>query len=211
MYAHVQNIAEPGSFNSTINELFKLNNIPGFTFPASPPSNEIIKSTANVANITAATPLPQASLDTEMDQSETTETPATPTNESLPPPTSTASATDQSETLPSPVQPPAKKAKTQETSDASHGATDTAIAQVQVLKGVYFYTTNQNRMQSSEINQRLQDGTVKYTNDQIATYTTADLNGLLTGKPPSLVEVVYTSKKKFRMLQNGSREDGTLL
>lgn len=44
IYAHIENIAKPGSFNTTINEVFKLNNIPELTFPTYPPSLEILDS-----------------------------------------------------------------------------------------------------------------------------------------------------------------------
>nr|XP_053645298.1 uncharacterized protein LOC128697552 [Cherax quadricarinatus]XP_053645299.1 uncharacterized protein LOC128697552 [Cherax quadricarinatus]XP_053645300.1 uncharacterized protein LOC128697552 [Cherax quadricarinatus]XP_053645301.1 uncharacterized protein LOC128697552 [Cherax quadricarinatus]XP_053645302.1 uncharacterized protein LOC128697552 [Cherax quadricarinatus] len=64
LYAHIQNMAVPGSFNSTINELFALNNIPAFIFPASPPSEEILKFTKDLINTsTPAAPTPPTTSD----------------------------------------------------------------------------------------------------------------------------------------------------
>lgn len=41
MFAHKQNEVQSGSFNTTLYELFRLNNMPRFTIPHSPPSADI--------------------------------------------------------------------------------------------------------------------------------------------------------------------------
>ncbi|XP_069960517.1 uncharacterized protein [Cherax quadricarinatus] len=146
----------------------------------------------------------------EMDQSETTETPTDSTNENPPALASTSVTTDQSDASPQTSQPPAKKVKTQEPWDESLRTTATPSKEVHVLPGVYFYTSNQNEnaMYTPEIIQRLHNETVKFTCDSTRSFTIESLINLLS-KSHRVVALEYTTRKKFRTLQNGTAEDGT--
>nr|XP_053633282.1 mucin-2-like [Cherax quadricarinatus]XP_053633283.1 mucin-2-like [Cherax quadricarinatus] len=113
LYAHMQNMAVPGSFNSTINELFALNNLPSFTFPASPPSEEILKFTKNlIANSSAEVPSTPPTSD--VNPTTTNEKPPPPPpltesnqSEALPPETSSNSSTEvENEATPPSSTPP---------------------------------------------------------------------------------------------------------
>ncbi|TOF73709.1 hypothetical protein CGJ15_27305, partial [Vibrio parahaemolyticus] len=68
---------------------------------------------------------------------------------------------------------------------------------------------NENGMYTPEIIQRLHNGTVKFTCDSTRSFTTESLINLLS-KSHRFVALDYTPRKKFRTLQNGAAEDGTL-
>lgn len=42
MYAHIINIARPGTFDEEVNKMFKVNNLPPIKTPNNPPSQEIL-------------------------------------------------------------------------------------------------------------------------------------------------------------------------
>nr|XP_053639240.1 uncharacterized protein LOC128693514 [Cherax quadricarinatus] len=65
MFAHMQNAAKPGSFNTTINELLALNNMPSFNFPASPPSAEILKIIPKIVSFEAPDDLKELIIDND--------------------------------------------------------------------------------------------------------------------------------------------------
>ncbi|MPC23854.1 hypothetical protein E2C01_016921 [Portunus trituberculatus] len=47
IYAHINNLAIPGSYNSKLNKVFRLNNIPPIILPDNPPSKEILSLAAS--------------------------------------------------------------------------------------------------------------------------------------------------------------------
>ncbi|MPC69229.1 hypothetical protein E2C01_063446 [Portunus trituberculatus] len=46
LHSHILNIANPGSYNDELNNLFKLNNLPSINLPPNPPSKNILSLTA---------------------------------------------------------------------------------------------------------------------------------------------------------------------
>jgi hypothetical protein len=55
--AHIQNLIEPGSYNSRINEVLKANNIPPIVFPPNPNSSKLLEHEAITHTITSLTEL----------------------------------------------------------------------------------------------------------------------------------------------------------
>ena len=56
LYAHVMNLANPGTFNKEMNELLQINNLPQMTFPANPDSSKALKITSVPMRDTDVTP-----------------------------------------------------------------------------------------------------------------------------------------------------------
>lgn len=52
LHAHFVNIANPGSYSKTFNDLMRANNLPTLNFPEEPPSLEIITRLSAVGNVT---------------------------------------------------------------------------------------------------------------------------------------------------------------
>ena len=46
IHSHINNLANPGSYNTELNKVFKLNNIPPIIMPENPPSKEILSLAA---------------------------------------------------------------------------------------------------------------------------------------------------------------------
>lgn len=51
IHAHIINMGCPGSYNTTLKDMFKRNNLPEMEFPSDPPSSQIIGATASAAVI----------------------------------------------------------------------------------------------------------------------------------------------------------------
>nr|XP_053630873.1 mucin-7-like isoform X1 [Cherax quadricarinatus] len=208
LYAHMQNMAVPGSFNSTINELFALNNMPSFTFPASPPSEEILKFTKNLIAKSSAE-VPSTPPTSDVTPAMTNEKPPPPPpltesnqSEALPPETSSNSSTEveNEATPPSSTPPPPSLLSSRrlpETPCFKH-------------KGLVFYTTRlyPASMTRLELIQHLQDNTVTYQSEErpLPTYNQI-LHHLQTNESyySSPISVIQLSRKQFTALINGLR------
>ena len=75
LYAHVMNLANPGTFNREMNELLKMNNLPPMNFPANPDSSAALKIGSCVpAGTDVATRLHHNDDDSNTSTQETTTT-----------------------------------------------------------------------------------------------------------------------------------------
>nr|XP_053645245.1 uncharacterized protein LOC128697520 [Cherax quadricarinatus] len=224
LYAHMQNMAVPGSFNSMV-ELFALNNMPSFTFPALPPSEEILKFTKDlVTTSNVADPTPPSTSDVTPTTSNEKPSPPpllieTDQSEASSPETSSYLSTeDDNEYSLSPSTIPNKKEKTaKKSSRNSRHDKDEDTKKYTSWTGINFCTTEKYQdMLLHELYSHLIEKKVKFTIDSscsAGTLRTIELSTILkaivdqledSSQKHLLTRINLLPLQRFKRLENGT-------
>ncbi|XP_069938176.1 uncharacterized protein [Cherax quadricarinatus] len=202
MYAHLANAANPGTFNTTINELFRLNNMPSFNFPDSPTSQDFLKIIPNIANFTSTSgPNPNSAPKNTPEPR-----PVTTATSQQPPTTSQTANTLDSQP---PLDTITVETIEQEFPDESPDEADSDDSSTPSWENLTFYTSpsNADTMTCSELYKGLGDGTVKYACESPLHFTLTQVLEFI--KPlrftfSNKTTLYHLSRSSFKKFANGS-------